>query len=99
MLYHATNPNLAKDRWRVDGVDWIRETHSYFGQDYSFRAECHVLRHGDNGPSAWVLLVVVERWWGSDRTHAVKTTEWRQVVKGQQNRILSWFAKQKPWIE
>ena len=98
-LHHATNPRLAKDRWQVDGVDWIRETQSIWGRDYSFRLETHVLRHGNNGPSAWVLLVVVERWWGRDRARAVKTAEWRQVIKGKQKQILSWFAKQKLWIE
>jgi hypothetical protein len=65
MLYDASNPDHLEDRWKVDGIDWTKERHAYWGENYSTQYEVHRLVHWEGRELAWQLLVVVERWLGA----------------------------------
>lgn len=94
-LYHESNPGPMIDCWRCGEVDWVRETYRVGARDYSFQIEAHVLTFDSEEPGSWVLLVVVERWWKKGRRDALKTSEWRQVLKGRDKQILNWFDRQR----
>jgi hypothetical protein len=61
-LHAASNPGLRKDRWEVDGVEWTKERHSFWGERYSFQFEVHRMAHRYGSRHGWALLVVIERW-------------------------------------
>lgn len=99
MLYHESNPGPAVHRWQVGGVDWVRETYGAGMRDYSFHIETHVLRHEEGNPKSWTLLVVVERWWQPRRQDALKVTEWRQMLDGNDKDVLRWFDDQRARLD
>ena len=98
-LYHDSNPGPTIDRWRVDGVDWVRESYRVAVRDYAFHIETHVLTRAEKGSAPWTLMVVVERWWRPSRRDAFKTTEWRQVLEGRDKMVLSWFERQRARLD
>jgi hypothetical protein len=98
-LYHESNPGPTIDRWQCDGVDWIRESYRVGARDYAFHIETHTLSHPGKGAPSWALLVVVERWWRQGRQDALKTSEWRQVLKGPNAQVLSWFDRQRARLD
>lgn len=93
-LYAASNPGLLKDRWEVGGVAWTRERHAFWGGAYSFQFEIHRMEHWSGSNSSWVLLVVVERWWGPDRDKSIREAYWCRSVAGKTDRVLAWMRKQ-----
>ncbi|MBI4185396.1 MAG: hypothetical protein HY521_15500 [Proteobacteria bacterium] len=98
-LYHATNPGHDKERWGVDGLEWVRERHGFSGRDHAFRIECHTLTYGQKGQNSWSLLVVVERWWQPGGKDALRTSEWRCVLRGRASDVLAWFGKHKARLD
>lgn len=94
-LYGASNPGHLKDHWQVDGVDWTKERHAYWGEHYSVQHEVHRLQYRHGSKVEWELLVVVERWWGPDREKAIRDTCWCRAINGRPDRILAWFRKQE----
>lgn len=90
-LYAASNPGLAKDRWEIDGVEWVKERHARWGEHYSYQFEIHRLEH--RAKPGWTLLVVTERWWGPDRTASVRETIWCRALSGNADRIVAWIKK------
>jgi hypothetical protein len=95
LVYGETNPQQRNDRWRVDDVEWTRETHSYIGHDYSFRMDIHNLRRMHGNKVLWSLLVVQERWWNKQMTEAIRIFEWRRALAGKDRDILAWFTAQR----
>jgi len=95
-VYAASNPGLAKDSWEVDGVDWSRERHGYWGTETSFQFEIHRLVRRSGPKTLWSLLVVIERWWGPDRSREIRGTEWCKVLAGRSADILAWLKRQVP---
>ncbi|HUK09006.1 MAG TPA: hypothetical protein VLX09_14120 [Stellaceae bacterium] len=93
-LYGASNPNHLKDHWRVDGVEWRKERHAYWGVDYSVQHEVHRLEYRHGNKQDWELLVVVERWWGADRDKSIRDICWARAITGRPDRILAWLRKQ-----
>ena len=93
-LLNATNPGLTADSWSVDGVDWLRTRHSYWGHRYSFQVESHILTAAGDKREAWSLWVVIERWWGEKKKDAVKSVEWSRVMHGEPGQVLVWFREQ-----
>lgn len=98
-LYHQSNPGPAASNWRCDDVEWTRETYRVGGQAYSFHTEAHVLSRDGDARSAWTLLVVVERWWAPGQRDVLKTTQWRQVLKGKDKHVLDWFERQRSRLD
>ena len=98
-LYHESNPGPTIDRWQYDGIDWVRETCRIGMRDYAFHIETHILTHHGKGPATWSLLVVVERWWQPDRQDAMRTTEWRRLLKGRDNQVIGWFDRQRARLD
>lgn len=94
-LYHESNPGPTIDRWQHDGVDWVRESYRIGAREYSFHIETHVLTHEGKDSASWALLVVVERWWRQGQRDALKTAEWRQLLKGRNDQVLIWFERQR----
>jgi hypothetical protein len=95
VLYARSNPGLTKDRWEVDGCDWSKERHSYWGKHYSYQFEVHRLQRQSRGKSDWVLLVIIERWWGEDRTKCVRESYWCRADASKSDAILAWFRRQE----
>lgn len=94
-LYAASNPGRGRDRWTVDGVDWIQERHSYWGASYSFQFELHRLLRRSDGKTEWELLVAIERWWGPNRDKSMRDTYWCKALSGRTDQILAWMRKQE----
>lgn len=94
-LHAASNPGLLSDRWEVDGVEWTKERHAYWGSAYSCQFEVHRMVRPGGAGTGWTLLVVVERWWGPDRTAAVRESYWCRPLAGKAERILDWMRKQE----
>ena len=93
-LYGASNPGHLKEHWRVDGVEWRKERHAYWGLHYSVQHEVHRLEHRNGDKNDWELLIVVERWWGADREKSIRDTSWCRVLRGRPDRIVAWIKKQ-----
>jgi len=93
-LYAASNPGYLKNHWQVDDVDWTKEGHSYWGEQYSVQFEIHRLEYRPAKAAEWTLLVVVERWWGPDREKTIRDTSWCRAVNGRADRIQAWVKKQ-----
>jgi hypothetical protein len=91
-----SNPSHLKDRWQVDGVEWTRERHSHWGEHYSLQLEVHRLDHRWGNRLDWRILVVVERWWGSDREKCIRETCWCRPIAGSAKQVLAWMKAQDP---
>jgi hypothetical protein len=87
------HPDHLKDRWKVDGIDWTKERHAYWGENYSTQYEVHRLVHWEGRELTWQLLVVVERWWGPDRKRCIRNVSWCRAVSGKPDKVLAWFKK------
>ena len=93
-LYASSNPGHLKDRWKIDGVDWSRERHIYWSDQYSMHLEVHRLERKSGDKLEWQLLVVIERWWGSDRQKSIRDSSWCKLIQGRADRVLAWLQKQ-----
>lgn len=93
-IYAASNPGLTADHWRVDGVEWVKERHYYWGDQYSFQVEAHRLEYKESAKPGWLLLVVIERWWGPDKNRDLRQVQWCKVLSGSADRILAWVRRQ-----
>ena len=94
LLCAETNPGQRKDRWQVDGVDWAKERHSYWGEHYSMHLDVHRLTYRRGSKTDWELLVVTEQWWGPDRQKGIRNTNWCKAICGKPEQILAWLKKQ-----
>jgi hypothetical protein len=94
-LHAASNPGLRKDRWEVDGVEWTKERHSFWGERYSFQFEVHRMAHRYGSRHGWALLVVIERWWGPNRKASLREAYWCRRVAGTAESISAWLRKQQ----
>jgi hypothetical protein len=93
-IYDGSNPGHKTDRWRVDGVEWIKERHYYWGERYSFQVETHRLTHDDSAKPGWTLLVVIERWWGPDKNRDLRQVQWAKILSGSSDKVLAWVRRQ-----
>lgn len=98
-LYYESNPGPTIDRWQYDGVDWVRETYRVGTRDVAFHIETHILTHHGKGSASWTLLVVLERWWQPGQQDAMKTTEWRRLLKGRDKQVMGWFDRQRARLD
>lgn len=94
-VYASSNPGHQKDRWKIDGVDWTKERHAYWGDQYSVSLEVHRLEYRRNDNVEWQLLVVIERWWGPDRQKGIRDTTWCKLISGRADRVRAWLRKQE----
>ena len=93
-IYDATNPGRSKDKWIVDGVEWSRTRHSCFAGELSFQLEIHSLAQRSSGRAGWCLLVVIEHWWGPDRSSELRYGEWSRLLYGRAENALNWLKRQ-----
>lgn len=92
-VYYAASPGPDRDRWQVDGVDWRRDRHLYWSDGYAFQVEAHRLECRERGKILWSLMVVVERWWGEDRSQTIREARWSRLTAGRADQVLRWFRK------
>jgi len=93
-VYASSNPGHRKDRWEIDGVDWTKERHAYWSDQYSVQLEVHRMEYKPADRLEWQLLVVIERWWGPDREKNLRVTSWCKLLSGRADRVLAWLRKQ-----
>jgi len=93
IVYASSNPGHRKDHWVVDGVNWTKERHGYWGEHYSVQHEVHRLEF--RGSNEWQLLVVTERWWGSDGQKCIRDTWWCKLISGRADKVRTWLRKQE----
>jgi hypothetical protein len=93
-VYASSNPGHLKDRWTVDGVDWTKERHAYWGGQYSVQLEVHRLEYRRGNKVEWQLLVIIERWWGPDRQVGIRNTSWCKLISGKVDSVQAWLRKQ-----
>lgn len=94
-VYASSNPGQRRDRWQVDGVDWTKERHAGWADQYSFQLEIHRLERRRGDKLEWQLLVVVEHWWGADRRKGIRDTSWCKLVSGRAESVLAWLRQQE----
>lgn len=94
MIYAASNPGQRKDSWHVDGANWVKERHSYWGEHHSVNFDVHRLEYRRGTKIEWQLLVILEQWWGPDRKKGIRSSSWCKAIKGKPEQILSWLKKQ-----
>lgn len=99
MLYSASNPGREKDRWTVDGVLWLKQRHAYWGTNYSVQLEVHQLETQPPQRDKWKLLVVVERWWASDKRECIRDQFWCKLVDGRSDLVRAWLQKNSAQTE
>ena len=83
-------------QWKIDGVDWQRERHSFSGRAYGFSVE--VTTGTKPAPASWVLMVVKEYWRAPDG-ESLKNAQWAHIEKGGRSEVVAWLEKQKVRLE
>jgi hypothetical protein len=99
MLHDATRPKDLTDHWKVDGVEWEREEHSFLSQHYSTHIHVHRLTNRRGEKIDWQLMVVIEDWWGPDRKSPIRSTRWCKNIIGDSKKIVTWLKKQDSKLE
>jgi hypothetical protein len=92
-LYDSTNPGRTKEKWTIDGVEWTRVKHSCFAADHSFQIEIHTLTHRSSGSGSWAFIVVIEHWWGADRSSEIRFGEWCRLLSGRAENVVQWLKR------
>ena len=88
-LAAASNRDRDCDQWNVEGVRWHRQRHIVWSS-VSHQLETHELIHAVR--PKWMLVLVHEIWWGSDRRKAIRNARWVHLQSGNRNDVLKWFA-------
>jgi hypothetical protein len=93
LLLSTTNPGLKLSSWTRDGIEWMRERHSFAGFNHGQTIEIVTMtRPGKRG---WSLMVVKEYWWVGKDSKPVKALRWAKPIEGQRIRIIEWFRAQE----
>jgi hypothetical protein len=97
LLASMTNPGLKLAHWKVDGVDWERQRHSFTGPSHGFGVEIFTLRRP--GARGWVLMVIKEYWWAGEENKALKSLHWSRPLRGRRGDVIAWFRVQEAALE
>lgn len=89
-------PTPTATRWEISGTVWVRDRHSYTGQDYMVHTEVFRLTH--RGAPAWELMIVFENWWHASSETPVRNAHWAKLIKGRKQNVLPWFRKQEALV-
>jgi len=93
-LMSATNPQLNRARWTIDGVEAERERYSFTGPDHGATIEAITLTR--RGLRGWSLLVVKEYWWAVGAPNkTLKSFHWARPVSGARKDLLAWLRTQE----
>ena len=92
-LMSASNPQLNRARWTIDGVEAERERYSFVGPDHGVTIEAVTLTCG--GRRGWSLLVVKEYWWAGATNKVLKSLRWARPVSGARSDLLAWLRTQE----
>lgn len=81
-----------KVRWSIDGVEWLRERHSFSGASHGFSVE--VTTGIEAAKSAWKIVVVKEYWRAGDGQD-LKALQWAHVETGSRADVVDWLERQE----
>jgi len=95
-LLEAGPTRTPKTRWNIDGVDWLRERHSYAGASHGFTIE--VTTGTRAAKPAWTLMVVKE-YWRDARGESMKSPQWAHIEAGSRADVVAWLERQERNLE
>ena len=83
-------------RWSIDGVNWLRERHSYAGVSHGFTVE--VTTGTKAGKPGWTLVVVKE-YWRDASGESMKSLQWAHIEAGSRADVVAWLERQERKLE
>ena len=81
-----------KVRWSIDGVEWLRERHTFAGASHGFSVE--VTTGIKAAIPAW-RLVVVKEYWRTGGGQDLKSIQWAHVEAGRRADVVDWLERQE----
>jgi hypothetical protein len=97
LLASKHNSGFKRQQWTMEGVNCIRERHSFNGPTHGFAVE--IISLDRSGKRGWKLMVVKEYWWLGNESKALKTLRWARAIGGRRIDILAWFRDQEANLE
>ena len=97
LLMSTHNPGMKRSHWTLDGVDCVRERHSYTGRMNGFVVEIFTFTR--TGRKPWTLMVVKEYWWVGEEMNALKTLRWARPIGGRRSDAIAWFRNQEAVLD
>jgi len=97
LLLSTTNPGLKLTRWSFDGVDFIRERHSFHGPEHGLTIDIVTLTRA--GKRGWKLMVTREYWWIGAQVKPLRTQHWARAIGGQRTEMMAWLRAQEHAFE
>lgn len=91
-LLGEAQSNLRRTKWTHRGVAWIKQRHTYTGNNSSFVIEQYLITKPD--PNGWTLLVVKEMWWDGD-DKPIRSTQWAKPLSGKRAKTLEWLKAEE----
>jgi len=95
-LLEAGTTRMPRTRWSIDGVDWLRERHSYAGVSHGFTIE--VTTGTRAAKPAWTLVVVKE-YWRDASGESMKSPQWAHIERGSRADVVAWLERQERNLE
>ncbi len=79
-------------RWSIDGVEWLRERHSFAGASHGFSVE---VTTGTKAAKPTWTIVVVKEYWRSGSGQDLKVLQWAHVEAGRRADVVAWLERQE----
>jgi hypothetical protein len=83
-------------RWQIDGVNWLRERHSYAGASHGFTVE---VTTGTRAAKPGWTLVVVKEYWRAGSGESMKSLQWAHIENGSRTDVVAWLERQERKLE
>jgi hypothetical protein len=83
-------------RWSIDGVNWLRERHSYAGASHGFTIE---VTTGTRAAKPGWTLVVVKEYWRAAGGESMKSLQWAHIEAGSRAEVVAWLERQERKLE
>lgn len=93
LLVGASSPGHGRTRWSHDGVEFMRERHSFSGPHHGLSIEIFTLTR--SGRRGWSIMVTKEYWWAGAEDKPFKNSRWARPISGQRGDILAWMRTQE----
>lgn len=83
-------------RWSIDGVNWLRERHSYAGASHGFTIE---VTTGTRAAKPGWTLVIVKEYWRDAGGESMKSPQWAHIEAGGRADVVAWLERQERKLE
>lgn len=83
-------------RWSIDGVNWLRERHSYAGASHGFTIE---VTTGTTAAKPGWTLVIVKEYWRDAGGESMKSPQWAHIEAGSRADVVAWLERQERKLE